>query len=162
MDEECEICGERHAAFVVLIEGAKMQACADCARRGKILSGIAEAPRHVGHAGHPAPGRAPTARLEKELVSDYADRIRNARLKMKVGADVIADMVFEKQSYIDRIEAEKALPTEALAKRLEKALGITLFEEGGFSPSGSASAGKKAGGTTLGDLVVVKKKKEER
>lgn len=154
---ECEICGEGEAVFLILVEGAKMRACGDCARRGKIISRVSEfMPTRRGAPG--APQRAPLpSRLEPEIVPDYAEKIRNARMKMKVGVDVVADMVFEKQSYLERVEAGRTLPSEALAKKLEKALAITLFEAGGYAPSGDAPH-KKSGGTTLGDLVVVKKK----
>lgn len=156
---ECEICGEGEAVFLISIEGAKMRACGDCARRGKIISRVTSfMPAKKGAQG--AQSRPVASRIEPEIVSDYAERIREARRKMTIGVDVVADMVFEKQSYLERVEAGKTLPSEALAKKLEKALGIKLFDDGGYAPSGEVSR-KKAGGTTLGDLVVVKKKKGE-
>ncbi len=152
---ECEVCGEREAGYYVLIEGAKLWVCADCSRRGKIIARPAPAPKKFAKPS--AAGRPPVS-TELELVPDYAEKIRAARQKMKLGIHVLAELVMEKQSFLERVEAEKALPTETLAKRLEKALGIVLFEQ--VSYGASSGEKKKSGGLTLGDLVFVKKKGE--
>jgi len=153
---ECEVCGEREGDYYVLIEGAKLWACGDCARRGKIIARPAPQPKRFGK---PTPSQGkPAVSTEVEFVPDYAERIRNARLKMKVGIDVVAERVFEKQSFLERVEAGKALPTEALARRLEKELGVALFEP--VTYSGQAAEKKRPGELTLGDLVFVKKKKQ--
>jgi len=153
---ECEVCGEGNGSYYVLIEGAKLWTCGDCARRGKIIARPAPAPRKLGKPAAPA-GR-PAQSTEVEIVADYAERVRGAREKMKVGIDVLAERVYEKQSFLERVEAGKALPTEALAKRLEKELGIALFEP--VTYASQAQERKKKGELTLGDLVFVKKKKQ--
>jgi len=148
---DCEVCGNGEERFVVLIEGAKMRVCGDCARRGRILSSTAPvAPRRPGVPRSPAPVK------EIEIVADCAERIKRAREKMHVNTDVLAERVFEKESYLRRVENGETLPNEALARRLEKELGITLFEASG--DDGEAQGGRKTGPVTLGDLIIVKKK----
>jgi len=150
--EECEVCGEEEAEFIAVIEGAKLHVCGDCAKRGRVLARIAPQQKATGGFA-----RKPVeAESEPELVADYAERIRSAREKMKINVDVLAELVREKESYLRRIEAGKALPSEELAKKLEKELGITLFES--ISSSHLVAQNKKPGEVTLGDLIVVKKK----
>ena len=150
---ECEVCGEDGAELIALIEGAKLRVCYDCSKRGKVLSRVAPPPASVKKMGARPAG--PSAEIE--FVSDYADRIRAAREKMRIGVDVVAELVMEKESYLRRVEAGKALPSEELARKLEKQLGIRLFETvsyGGVVPPAKGPAG----GLTLGDMIIVKKK----
>jgi putative transcription factor len=152
---ECEVCGEEEAEFIVLIEGAKLHVCRDCAKRGRILAREAPPPKAaVAFAKEPA-----RAESELELVADYAEKIRSARERMKLNIDVLAELVKEKESYLRRIEAGKALPSEELARRLEKELGIQLFES--VSSSSAAAQSDKPGEITLGDMVVVKKSRKK-
>jgi putative transcription factor len=158
---ECEICGNDEQAFVVSIEGAKLRVCRDCARRGKILAPVETlAQRRVpGRPGAAAGRGVPAGLAEVEFVPDYADRIRRARERMKIGVDVLAELVREKESFLRRIESGSAVPNEDLAKRLQRELGIKLFEEvayGGNVVLPKDKGGK--GGMTLGDLIIVKKK----
>ncbi|MDD5317537.1 MAG: multiprotein-bridging factor 1 family protein [Candidatus ainarchaeum sp.] len=151
---DCEVCGEGVEAFVVLIEGAKLRVCRNCARGEKVLAAIAPPASPRPGKSQPAPQRAA---MEMELVPDYAERIRKAREKMRIGADVLAEIVFETESFLRRVESGRARPSDALGKRLERELGIRLYEEAGSGGSASASDGRHGGGVTLGDLIVVKK-----
>jgi putative transcription factor len=145
---ECEICGADDAGFLVLVEGAKLHACSKCAKHGKVLS---------------APAPAPERRLfvskeqtETDIIADFGRKIREARDKMKIERKVLAELVNEKESFLERIEAERAIPNEALALKLERALGIKLFEE--IKQEHIATKKEKKGELTFGDVVVVKKK----
>ena len=149
---ECEVCGEDGAVVIALIEGAKLHVCADCAKRGRILTKVAPTPTRPLK---PAARQAAPER-EIEFVADYAERIRSAREKMRIGVDVLAELVMETESFLKRIEAGKAQPTEELARKLEKELGIKLFEEVTYTTP--AASKEKPGGLTLGDMIVVKKK----
>lgn len=168
---ECEVCGEGEGSYYILIEGAKLWTCGDCAKRGKIIArpapppgevrrnlklGGGGAPSRFGGKPAPAVGARPAVSTEVEIVPDYAERIKAAREKMKIGPDVLAELVMEKQSYLERVENGRALPSESLAKRLEKALGIKLFEQVSYQQAPVER--KKSGALTLGDLVSVKKK----
>ena len=152
---DCEVCGEEQARYVAVIEGARLQVCPDCARSGKIVAELS-IPTPVLKKQAAQPGRTPMQTTETEVVSDYGRRIREARERRRLTRKQLAELVFEKESYLERVEAEKVLPSEALARRLEKALGIALFET--VTAGALPSVRKREGPLTLGDLVIVKKK----
>ena len=146
---ECEVCGNREAKFIVLIQGAKLNACPSCARSGKIVEEIRS----------PAPLNQPVRRQETELdlVVDYDQRIKSAREKRGWRTEELAKQLNEKESFLKRIEEGRARPNELLARSLEKTLGIELLEETDISSAPASPSSKKE--TTLGDIVIVKKKK---
>lgn len=145
---ECEMCGAEEAGFFILVEGAKLHVCGKCAKHGKLLS-----------APLPLQKRRPFVSkegTERDIVADFGRRIKEAREKMRIERKVLAELVNEKESFLERIEAEKTIPNETLAVKLERALGIKLFEE---IKQEHVDIGKgKRGELTLGDVVVVKKK----
>lgn len=174
---ECEICGKREAKFFVQVEGAKVLSCGGCARHGKILhaleeeEGREEAERKV-EAGVPA-----SLRIEEEVVDGYGKRIRDARQAKKIeyeeideyGKNVkktrnmtieeLAKEVGEKASYVDKIEKEKMMPTIEVAKKIGRALGITLTEKA-EQKIVQAKAGEKKELSLL-DMMEMQKKREE-
>ena len=153
--DECEICGKAGGDYYIAIEGAKLYVCASCAKLGKVLR--APSP--------PAPQKKfvekkQSARKELELVPDFGARIRNARVKMHLERAVLGEMINEKESFLERVENEKTMPGETLARKLEKALGIKLLEEVTYTEGGEG--GRKGGGVTLGDIVFLKKKERNK
>jgi putative transcription factor len=144
---ECEICGESGAYYYILLEGAKLHACERCSRHGKVFS--SEIPVQEKKV------KTETKSVKIELVADFGRRIKDARERMKIERKVLAEMVNEKESFIERIENEKTIPNEALAYKLQKVLGIKLFEQVKYEQVGEK---KKSKGLTLGDVVVIKKK----
>ncbi|MEM3399306.1 MAG: multiprotein bridging factor aMBF1 [Candidatus Micrarchaeia archaeon] len=147
---ECEMCGSENARCVVKIEGAKLLVCEKCARHGEVIA-VERKERQIQK-------KVEKKKEEREIVvvPNFGDMIRRAREKMKIPRSVLAEMLNEKESYIERIEAEKTIPSEALARKMEKVLGIKLLEEVLVDRKG-ASEGKKED-LTLGDIVVLKKK----
>jgi putative transcription factor len=89
--------------------------------------------------------------------------MRDARNKMKLPLSVLAEKLAEKESFLDRIENQKTHPSQELARKIEKELGIIILEESSsapmqddkFKPSGS----KK--GLTLGDILEIEQKKKK-
>ncbi|MEW6329184.1 MAG: multiprotein bridging factor aMBF1 [Candidatus Micrarchaeota archaeon] len=152
--DECEICGKAGGDYYVLIEGAKLYVCASCAKLGKVLRAPAPRAPPKKFTGE----KKTSARREIELVPDFGERIRNARKKMHLERAVLGEMINEKESFLERVENDKAVPTEALARKLEKALGIKLLEEVTYGEVSGKAAG--AGGVTLGDIVFLKKKEK--
>lgn len=146
---DCEICGNEEAMYYVAIAGAKLWACSSCAQGGKILK-AKELPK---------PPVQKKETIEMEIVPDFDARIRNARAKMKLPLAVIAERINEKEGYLARIEEGKTIPTELIAQKLERELAIKLFEQSiKTNYKFDSGSGKE---TTLGDLVVIKKKKTE-
>ena len=144
---ECEMCGADEAGFFILIEGARLHVCGSCAKHGKLLSSPA-----------PVQQRRFVSReqTETDIVADFGRKIREAREKMRIERKVLAELVNEKESFLERIEAEKTIPNETLALKLERALGIKLFEE--IKHEHVDIRKDKKGELTLGDVVIVKKK----
>jgi len=151
---ECEICGREDAGYVAQIEGARLTTCAMCAKGGRILERPAAAPRQVVQ---------PVVRRgmkEPDIVSDFGERIVRARKKMGIDRKVLAELIHEKDSFLDRVERGKSMPNETLARKLEKALGIILREDDA-SDNYAPVPKDKSKGLTLGDIVNVKKKRDE-
>ncbi len=148
---ECDICGCEGAEYIILVEGAKLNACADCCDAGKVLRGPPKREFTQPEA---------KAKDELEVIEGYGKIISSARRKMGLGLDVLAERINEKHSFLDRVEREKTLPGEKLARKLEKELGITLLQrisEGGEVPEDRGPAK----GITLGDVIEIEKRKKQ-
>lgn len=169
---ECESCGskiEDGESFFVSIEGARLNVCFRCKRFGKII----HAPRVSRTGGQPsssrqayAPASRPSTREEYELVENYGERIRNAREKIGLPLNVLAEKIAEKESFIDRVEKQKTRPPFSVAKKLEKELGILLLEEvESQSPNQESPNYKKSSvprALTLGDILEIEKGKKKK
>ncbi len=174
---ECEICGKREAKFFVQVEGAKVLACGGCARHGKILHALGEeeGPAEAGRKADP--GVPASLRMEEDVVEGYGKRIRDARQAKKIryeeideyGKNVkkarsmtieeLAKEVGEKASYVDKIEREKMMPTIEVAKKIGRALGITLTEKAEQKIVQAKGGEKKE--LSLLDMMEMQKKREE-
>jgi putative transcription factor len=89
----------------------------------------------------------------EEIVESYAKLIKQARQKMKLPVAVVAERINEKESYLQAIEGGRLTPTMAVAKKLEKELGIKLIEKVEGSAAPVAASSKKFSTPTLGDMV---------
>jgi len=158
----CEICGREILGppKAIRIEGVILKVCKDCVRFGE------EVPLEEKEPAKSVPARAPrwpkglAKKTEEELmvVEDFAERIRSARERLGWTKEYLAKRVGEKVSVIKNIESGKLVPTLNLARKLERALKITLLEE---PLEVSISKPSDSVGLTLGDVVVLKKKEED-
>lgn len=148
--KDCEVCGAGNARIFAIIEGAKMRVCETCSKFGKVIEIERErvpkpSPKHI--------------EIEEEIIEDYADVIKKAREKRGMTRSQLAALIMEKESVIKKVEAGELIPPDKLALKLQKALGIKLYEaveEPPLKQSGQA----KGSGITLGDLIEVKQKKK--
>ena len=153
---ECEICGAGVAEYIIQVEGAKLNVCRDCSNSGKLIRG--PPPKQY----KPKPGEEAIAhgKEEMEVAEGYGRLISDARKKLGLPLEVLAERINEKWSFLERVEHEKTLPDDRLCHKLEKELGIKLRVP---VTSGAAIAAKSPGlGMTLGDIldIEMKKKKE--
>ncbi len=168
---ECELCGRQIVgrSYRITIEGAELTVCNSCYL--KMLS------RKMGGATYPLKTtpqirkqamvrpkskilrRTPAFDMEYEIVEDYALKIKKARERLGWSLNILAQKVREKESVLRRIEQGKLTPPMDLAKKLEKILGIKLLE-----PTIEEYSLKRVGNKdlTLGDIVVIRKKKGEK
>ena len=155
---ECEMCGREGAGYVAIVEGAKLKVCEECSKLGKVISeprGYSEMRGRESGAGEQR------KKEEPEMVEDYGRRMKKAMERMGVPLSVIAEKLSEKESYLRRIENEAVMPDEHLARKIERELGIKLFEEGGGKKGGVAVSKKGEGGLSLWDLAEMQKKKKK-
>jgi len=92
--------------------------------------------------------------IEGEIVEDYGERIRAARMERGLSQKDLAMQLKEKELLIKKIEKGDLIPEDEVRRKLEKALGIRLID------SPADDEGKRGGGTvvpTLGDVISIKK-----
>lgn len=160
----CELCGkETERTKVVFIEGTRLSVCMECARFGEARPST---------EGAQAPKPMITQRLEKrerrmrgkdiykdeenlELVEDYPQRIREARMARNWKQEVLAAKINEKKSVINKLESGDIRPDDELVHKLERALGIKLKEKVPVVKPEKKVAYSR--GLTLGDLIKLEK-----
>lgn len=149
----------------VRIEGAELSVCGACARYGTELHGAAKSP--AAPAGKPAgytQSHTPQPRRSRDLfdnlggdiVEDYAERIRTARLKLGLSQKDLALAMMEKELLIKKIEKGELIPEEDVRKKIEKELSIRLIED---TSSDSQDFHQSRMTTTMGDVIKIKKVK---
>ncbi|MHA2123498.1 MAG: multiprotein bridging factor aMBF1 [Promethearchaeota archaeon] len=168
IDKECPVCGGIiwGKGQKVLLEGAKITVCDNCAQHGTKIT----RPTTVYRAKKVYQKRPQSTtrkhivkpeRIEElEIVSDYAKKIRNARNNRGLNQDQFAQKLNEKPSLLRRIEAGKVEPTIKLSKKIEKIYDIKLLkstDEIEFN-SKDQKFMKKSTGASLGDIAFVKRK----
>ena len=158
---ECEICGaEIHGKPVkVAIDGSELDACAKCSQHGTVSNKRTVVPRKVSPVARNIPTRrGPRKSFETavdELVDDYESIIRDARRDHGWSQDQLAVKIKEKASLLKKIERGDITPEDSVLKKLEHTLNIKLTERSGESEWAGGSLSK---GTTLGDIVKIKRK----
>jgi len=183
----CELCGRemKGSGHNVVIEGASMLVCPQCATKfgGKSPSSETRAsstprtkPSWIGGPEKPTPARPRKVSTSKprpkprsggvllddmELIEDYAKAIRSARQKKSLSQEELAQKIGERISTLQSIESGRLKPTGKTIRGLERELEISLLEAVGAVPIKVGKGGSGAG-PTLGDRVVVKKKKSQK
>jgi len=125
--DECEVCGNKKASKVAIIEGVKLNVCSDCARLGKVIEKPAVAlPKKTPQSSGPRKNEYESSR--EEVVEDYADILRRQISKIRISYGQLAKSIDENESYLKRVVHGDTLPTLKLAKKLEKALNVKITE----------------------------------
>ena len=147
----CDLCGKVEQVLSrALIESVELNVCSGCAKFGKVIGPL----RNPVIKNHPNP-------VQKEekielLVEDYHDLVKKKRESMGLSQKDFALKVNEKDSTIHKIETGILEPPIALAKKLERFLGIKLLEEHQETHA-SIIKKKSEEGFTLGDFIKIKK-----
>lgn len=143
---ECELCG-RKALKKGKMEGVIVNVCSNCEGFCEKIMEIKEEPKKI---------------IRKEEIQEisldpkFSEKIKRAREKLALTREQLANKIMEKESIIVRLEQNKMRPTEKIARKLESALKIKILNFAVESTIHKASPPKEL---TLGDIVVVKKKK---
>lgn len=149
--EECEICGSRTKdIYITDVEGAELRVCTKCAKGKRIVSKVIERPYSQKKGARK--GNEKGNDEDTQVVDDYGKLIHNAREAMRLPLKVLAEMLNEKETLLRRIEQQRTLPSIAVAKKLEKALGVRLTEAA-ITDNALESVERGSGKATLGDFV---------
>jgi putative transcription factor len=168
---QCEMCGEtvRGIPKLVRVEGAELQVCSKCEKYGTEVQqrrGEVKRPAVPRSPGAPAPGPVTQAGYRKrdlfdymggEIVEDYADQIKKARMERGLSQKDLAMQMKEKEHLLKKIENGELIPEDDVRKKIEKALGIRLVD----APAEDAE--KKIQNKlapTLGDVTIIRKVKK--
>jgi putative transcription factor len=100
-----------------------------------------------------------TEQMDLELVEDFNQRIRTARERKDWTRQQLGARIKEPENAVAQFEAGTLHPTDQVAKRIERALGITLFEK--VAPTAGASKASAGRGLTLGDMIKDERTKKD-
>ncbi len=156
----CDLCGkETDEIYKAEIEGSVFNVCRDCASLGRIISKVSTKSHNKV-----AKSFKKQQRVEKEviqvIVPDYAKIIRSAREKAGLKQEELAKKIAEKDSLIHAIESGKHEPPIAVARKLERALGIHLIteEEVSYKEPKKSNSKDQSDEITLGDIIKIRKR----
>ena len=146
----CDLCGKVENLKRVLIEGVELNVCSGCSKFGKILGPVKKTIiRDIKKQTNAEP------REKAELiVENYADIIKKKRESMRLSQKDFASKLNEKESTVHHIETGRLELSLALAKKLEKMLGIKIIEE--YDENLELPKRRKDEGFTFGDFIKVK------
>lgn len=167
---QCEMCGADSKTPLrrIRIEGTELSVCNACVKYGTEVPGGQKAPglAQVKRAttSPAASFKDPSHRTKDlfdrmdggELVDDYPDRIREARMKRGMTSKELALAMMERELLIKKLEKGELIPEEDVRKKLEKVLNISLLEKSSSEPSDLRHSRMT---TTMGDVIRIKKSK---
>jgi len=139
---ECELCGRQGKVVPVMIDGAKMLVCLNCAKHGERLYPVESRPtvprhEHWSYGNKPkmfVPKKQPRQRYVEniedipDLIEDYHKVISKARQLKGWDHAQFAKKLFEKKSVITKIESKHMKPDAQLTRKIEKLLDVKLRE----------------------------------
>jgi putative transcription factor len=144
----------------VRIEGAELDVCSQCAKYGtEVQKQKKTEPRKGGPVVRtvttpPRKTRDVLDLIEGEIVDDYGERIRKARMERGLSQKDQAMELKEKELLIKKIEKGDLIPEDDVRIKLERALSIRLIDV-----PDEAETKNKPGKVvpTLGDVISIKK-----
>ncbi|MBI2665991.1 TIGR00270 family protein [Candidatus Woesearchaeota archaeon] len=144
----CELCGKQTELVTASVEGADLEVCSNCARHGTIKR------KALVQSYRPKPlPQLP----EETVVKNFAIMLRLEREKRGLTQEDFAKLLQEKESIVTKWESGSLLPEVAIAKKLEKILGLSVVEiekrEALLPPKLRNDV------LTLGDMIKVRKRK---
>ena len=153
---QCELCGDEYSKCrPAEVDGVRMVLCPGCMKHGH---GVKETNKTSTNVQRSLLTRIRRPKekdvyegMDRELVSDWNDLIRNARKKKGISREQLGFNIGERTITIAKIENGDLRPSDKIAMKLEKVLSISLFEEVKKVPS--KSGGSQSSGLTLGDFI---------
>jgi putative transcription factor len=166
---QCELCGATARVLKnVRIEGAELQVCPQCEHYGIEVQQPHRVPQKISSGRRPVNApmiSTPAVRkkrdmfdmIEGEIVDDYGDRVKHARMERGWTQKDLAMELMVRELLIKKIENGDLIPEDDVRQKLEKALNIRLID----IPEDEHEK-QKAGKVvpTLGDVISIKKVKK--
>lgn len=156
---ECELCGKEADCKLASIDNVKMMLCSSCLQKhGKSIkeSTIHSSPDEETILKrikkHKEKDVYEDQDLNKVLVNNWNKKIKEARKRKNLSREQFSFEIGEKTATVAKIENADLRPSDKLAKKIEKKLDITLFEEIKDTPSTSSKTSNSRG-LTIGDLI---------
>jgi len=158
---QCELCGRSCDCRPATVDGVRMMLCPSCMKHGQ---GIKIEKTTTTETRAPVLQRIKKPKekdvykdMDKELVSNFNQIIKNARTKKGLSREELGFKIGERTVTIAKIENGDLKPSDKVASKLEKELDIILFEK--VDSISTSSFGSRSGsGLTLGDFI---KRKED-
>ena len=150
----CELCGkETKTLQKVIVEGSTMDVCESCTGFGKIIPPAPSPP--VAGAPVLSPRRVYREKdiyekMDKTLIPNWADVIKTARKQKGMTRQDLGAAIGERTITVAHLENEELNPTDEMAKKLERELNVTLFEE---IKSTVPKSKENREGLTIGDIL---------
>jgi len=150
----CDLCGKVDERLNrTLIEGVELNVCNDCSKFGKVIAPVKRYSPKEQHRMLQKP-------QEKEekielIVENYAEIIKKKRDSMGMSQKDFAKKINEKESTLHHIETGTLELSSALAKKLEKIIGVKLTEE--HEERHETTKKRREEGFTLGDFIKIRK-----
>ena len=169
---ECEICGRQiyGRQRVVIIDGAKLMVCSDCAKSAPEVplthkqqppSTKKSSRTQIVNSPRPVRDGRSTMRENLELIVEYSSTVRKAREKAGMTHKELSRKIGEKISLLQKMETGKMVPSQAVAKKLEHTLKIKLLKPP-TRISVEETFAKKPEKRTIGDFFSMQQKKDEK
>lgn len=120
---DCEICGQNKGSVFVEIDGSRLFTCNACSSLGR--------PSEQNKFVHKPvfQGTGPKQSFDDfEFTEGFGRAIQKAREKKGLSINEFALLIRERESFLHKVEQEKALPDKALAKKIEGALGVKILQ----------------------------------
>jgi len=168
---QCDVCGREIVGkpHRVIIEGAKLTTCAQCAKLGS--EEWKPEPKSLKSSVRPRSTRqfrprwvrrrSKEIREDLTITENFGSIVRKARQRLGLSQEDLGRKIGEKVSVIRKIEVERIMPSERLARTLEHALGVKLLVPL-VEPEVSTPATKVSKGVTLGEIAYLRDSRRRR
>lgn len=154
---QCELCGKDCSGHCkpALVDGVRMMLCPGCMKHGKGVKQIRGTPSHVQRSLLRRQRRHREKdvyqKMDREIIDDWGSVIKKARQKKGLTREKLGFNIGERTVTVSKIENGELRPSDDVAKKIEKELAISLFEEVKEVHTPVTPTSNK--GLTIGDFI---------
>ena len=156
----CDMCGADGQMFKVNIEGTEMVVCSNCSKYGNVKTRVKSREElKIDDRRKKTREQIRISNKKPEIISiissDYAEKVKRARERLKLKQEEVAKKIAEKESLLHNIESGNFEPSMKTAKKLENFFNIKLIER--HEEKHEERTSTSNGPMTLGDMIKIKK-----